>query len=264
MNASRYLARLGLARTDLEPADRHSLARLQRAHVTSVPFENLSIAGTPLGTYGGEGVSLDLAALYEKIVERERGGFCYELNGLFGWLLDELGFECERVAGRVLGSDGQARPPANHLINLVELDRRYVVDVGIAIPTMRQPLPLSGEVRRDDVGVAWRVTESDRPDADYCTQFRRSRDGEWQTRYVFRDRSRDLSYVAATCEYLASAPESPFTGDPFVTIATDDGHRRLDPGTLTIMDGNRRREERVLDENWHVVLESAFGIPTPP
>ena len=160
MDADCYLERLGLARVDVEARDRDALERLQRAHVRAVPFENLSIAGDPVGagSEGAEqkeraGVSLDLEDLYPKVVERERGGFCYELNGLFSWLLAELGFQTERLAARVLDDDGRARPPANHHTNAVTLDRRYVVDVGVAVPTIRQPLPLDGSVREDEVGV---------------------------------------------------------------------------------------------------------------
>ena len=162
MNADRYLARVGLDRADVAALDHEALRCLQRAHVLTVPFENIAITGDPDG-HGAEGVSLALEDLYEKIVERERGGFCYELNGLFGWLLAELGFETERLAARVLDDEGRARPPANHHTNVVTLDRRYVVDVGVAIPTIRQPLPLDGEIREDEAGVAWRIVESERP-----------------------------------------------------------------------------------------------------
>lgn len=260
MNADAYLDRIGLSRADVETRDHEALARLQNAHVRTVPFENLAITGDPVEDNDGEGVSLDLEHLYEKIVTRERGGFCYELNGLFGWLLSELGFERERVAARVLDEEGRARPPANHHTNVVALDRRYVVDVGVAIPTIRQPLPLAGDVREDEAGIAWRVVGSDRPDADYCTQFRRPTDEGWQKRYVFRDRAVDLDFFRASCEFLATAPESGFTGDPFATMATERGHVKLDPDTLTVIEGAETRERTVDAREWHDVLEREFGV----
>jgi N-hydroxyarylamine O-acetyltransferase len=266
VDADCYLERLGLARVDVEARDRDALERLQRAHVRAIPFENLSIAGDPVGagSEGAEekeraGVSLDLEDLYRKVVERERGGFCYELNGLFGWLLAELGFQTERLAARVLDDDGRARPPANHHTNAVTLDRRYVVDVGVAVPTIRQPLPLDGSVREDEVGVAWRVARSERPDADYCTEFRNPGE-DWEKRYVFRDRPVELGFFGASCEFLATAPESPFTGEPFVTIATGRGHRKLEPGTLTVIEGGETRERPVEPREWHDVLEREFGL----
>jgi len=258
VNADHYLERLGLAPVDVASPDHDALARLQRAHVLTVPFENIAITGDPDGN-GAEGISLDLSDLYAKIVECERGGFCYELNGLFGWLLADLGFESERLAARVLDEAGRARPPANHHTNVVTLDRRYVVDVGVAIPTIRQPLPLDGGVREDAAGVTWRVVESERPDADYCAQFCNP-GGDWQRRYVFRDRPVDLDFFRASCEFLVTAPESPFTSDPFATIATPAGHRKLEPGTLTIVEGSETRERPVDPREWHDVLEREFGI----
>jgi len=218
MDAARYLRRVGVdpgrVTTSLE-----SLHRLQRAHVEAVPFENLSIVGDPFAKGRGEGVTLDPDALYEKVVGRERGGYCFELNGLFHGLLRELGFDADRVAACVLEADGSVGTPANHHTNVVHLDRRYVVDVGLAVPPLRRPLPLDGSVRTDRAGVDWRVVDSDRPDADYLTRFRKP-GGEWTDRYVLQKRPRELSYFGASCDYLSTAPESPFTGDPVVTVGT--------------------------------------------
>jgi N-hydroxyarylamine O-acetyltransferase len=263
VDPDRYLSRVGLSPADVAARDRAALARLQEAHVRTVPFENLAITGDPFGDYEGEGVSLDLQDLYGKVVDRERGGFCYELNGLFGWLLSELGFDAARAPARVLDEDGNAWPPTNHHTAIVTVDRRYVVDVGVAVPTIRQPLPLDGEVREDGAGVAWRVVESDRPDADYRTQFRSPGDDGWTDRYVFTDRAVDLGYFRATCDYLASAPDSPFTGDPFVTIATERGHLKLNPGTLTVIEGGEETEHSIAPEEWYDLLEREFGLDYP-
>jgi len=259
MDSDRYLDRLGLSRADVEAREYDSLERLQRAHVVTVPFENFAIAGGPGDGGESEGVSLDLGATYAKVIDRERGGFCYELNGLFGWLLSELEFACERRPARVLDDDGRATPPANHLTNVVTLDRQYVVDVGVAIPTIRKPLPLDGSVQEDEAGIAWRVVESDRPDADYCTEFR-TPGQDWERRYVFRDRPVDLSYFRASCEFLATAPESPFTDEGFATIATERGHKKLTPETLTVYEGGQHRERPVDAREWHDVLREEFGI----
>jgi N-hydroxyarylamine O-acetyltransferase len=258
-----YLARIGLSPADATPPDRETLARLQRAHVTTVPFETLSIAGDPFGRREGEGVSVDPEASYRKVVERDRGGFCYELNGPFGRLLSELGYEVDRVAAMVT-TDGGAGPPANHLTHVVDLDRRYVVDVGMGAPTMRRPTPLDGTPRTDGVGVTWRVVGSDRPDADYATQYRGHGDEEWTERYVFADRPRSIDHFEATCEYLATAPESPFTGEPVVTRATDGGHVRLTADAVEYVDGGDRRERPLVEAEWFAVLEREFGVAFGP
>lgn len=262
MDADRYLARIGLGPDDVADADLATLTRLQYAHVTSVPFETLAITGDPHGDHEGEGVSLALPDLYQKIVDRERGGFCFELNGLFGWLLSAVGFDADRVAAQVV-NDGDPRPPANHHSHVVTLDRPYVVDVGLGTPPMRRPLPLDGTVREDEAGVAWRVVDSDRPDAEFLTQYREP-GGEWTDRYLFSTAPRDLSYFEATCDYLQRAPESPFTGDPVVSIGTERGHLKLRPDTLLGTVDGAVHETSISPGEYRDLLEREFGLRYPP
>jgi N-hydroxyarylamine O-acetyltransferase len=259
-----YLSRIGCAPAEFADPDRDrgTLARLQRAHVTSVPFETFSINGDPLTDRVGGGVSLSLPRLYEKIVDRERGGFCFELNGLFGWLLDELGFDVTRLAARMVSA---VELPANHHPLLVALDRPYLVDVGMGSPMLRAPVPLDadGSVPTDEAGVQWRVVGSGRPDAEYLLQYRRGEEA-WEDRYVFDTTPRSLAYFTATCDYLQSAPESGFVGEPTVTLATDDGHLKLKRGTLSVTRGRETDERPVEDGEYHDVLAEKFGIVFPP
>lgn len=260
MDPASYLDRLGI---DGPPATTRDGARqLQCAHVTTVPFENLAIVGDPFadgtGRWEATGVDLETAALYEKVVNRKRGGFCFELNGLFTWLLRELGFDADRLAARMVGDDGTGRPPANHHSIAVTLDRRYLLDVGMGTPPMRRPLPIYGEELTDSTGVTWRVVESERPDEAFLTQYRLP-DGDWQDRYLFSDVSRDLSYFRATCDYLESAPESPFTGDPVVSVGTEIGYRKLRRDSLVTWDGEER-ERTVTESEWDDLLAEQFGL----
>jgi len=254
-----YLRRIGVDPESVETPDLETLATLQRAHVLAVPFENLSIVGDPAGEHDGAGVVLSIPAIYEKLVERERGGYCFELNGLFHWLLVELGYDVDRIAARVT-SDGQARPPANHYTNVVELDRRYVVDVGTGAPMIRHPLPLDGTPQTDDVGVSWRIAESDRPDETFCTQFRFEDDEEWSTRYVFSDVARELQYFEATNDFLQCAPESPFTSGAFAVLATAEGHRKLSGTTCSERTAAGELEYSVDEDEWLALLERKFDI----
>jgi N-hydroxyarylamine O-acetyltransferase len=262
MDAAPYCERIGADPATLDAVDLETVATLQRAHVTSVPFETLSITGDPHGPHEGRGVSLDPASLFEKVVERERGGFCFELNGAFAMLLREIGLDLEVLAARMLTDDG-ARPPANHRTALVRFDRPYLVDVGMGVPTMRRPVPLDGTPVTDEIGLAWRVVESDRPDADYLSQYRWPDEEDWADRYVFRTVPRDRSYFAATCEYLATAPESSFTGTPTCSIATDAGHRKLTPATITRSVGAETESSEVDPAEWHRILCEGFGIELP-
>ncbi|WP_440008172.1 arylamine N-acetyltransferase family protein [Halomicrococcus sp. SG-WS-1] len=263
MNHERYLSRIGVEPSRALARDRETLERLQRAHVTAVPFETLSITGDPHGDRGGEGVSLALSDLYEKIVDRERGGFCYELNGLFGWLLDELGFDVDRLSARIASDDGTFGPPADHLVLRVSLDRPYLVDVGLGLPKLRRPVPMDGTTHSDAAGVEWRVVESERPDADHVTRYRRSDADDWQDRYIFRTVPREMHYFEATCEYFQTAPDSAFTGDPVVLVATERGYVKLTPDALTRATEGDERERPVEPSEWYDVLEREFGLRYP-
>lgn len=254
-----YLRRIGLDPSTVAQPDLETLRRLQHAHVTSVPFENLAIVGDPFGDRDGPGVELSTSAFQEKVLERERGGYCFELNGLFYWLLEALGYDVDRVAARVTSDDGTS-PPANHHSIVVTLDKRYVVDVGMGVPVMRQPTPLDGRARTDDVGVEWRIAECDRPDEGYRTEFREPDAVSWEVRYVFSVEPRSLDYFRATNDFLQSAPESPFTGDPVVTLGTAAGHRKLSATTLTETEGANEHERDVAEAEWHATLEREFGL----
>lgn len=134
----RYLARIGL---ETAPGlNLAGLARLQAAHLSSVPFENLDV-------HAGTGVRTDTDWSLPKIVERDRGGWCFENNGAFGWLLRELGFDVTYTGAYVL-----LEPPDYehmcHLCLIVELDQPYLVDVGFG-DSFIGPLPIDGQ-RIDD------------------------------------------------------------------------------------------------------------------
>lgn len=262
MTPEQYLCRIGIDPETVQEPTLATLGRIHCAHVTTVPFENLAIVGDPYGTHDGDGVTLSTPELYEKIVSCERGGYCFELNGLVHWLLATVGYDTDRVAARITG-DGGIELPANHHSNIVHLERRYVVDVGMGTPKLRQPLPVDGPPVTDDVGVEWRVVDSDRPDVTHRVEFRYESDDDWTARYVFDETPRSLSYFEATNDYLQSAPESTFTGSPSLSVGTADGLVHLDSETLLEYVGPEKREQPVSPDEWHDVLAEHFGISLP-
>lgn len=270
--------------------DRAALETLVTACVRALPFETVAITGPPGaprpagprpdGHGRAPGVSLALPALYEKLVARGRGGFCFELNGLVGWLCARLGFTVDRVAGMVLPSTaGDTPSPANHHALVVHLAEPLLVDVGTAAPAPRCPVPLDGTPVSDRLGRTWRVGDSDRPDAprrlvletDHAAGGESEGEGEGeegadtgpQTRYVLSTAPRDLAYFRATCDHLATAAESPFTGSPLVVRRTADGFRRLDADTLTVVSDGERTEEAVAPEAWVRVARERLALPVP-
>lgn len=138
MDVDAYLARLGLS-GPIEP-DLAGLERLQRSHLSAVPFENLDV-------YGRREVRTDDPWTVSKVVDRRRGGWCFELNGAFAALLEKLGYEVRRLAAQVLMTESVS-PMPTHLTVEVQLDRPYLVDVGFGDSFIR-PLPLDSEGPHD-------------------------------------------------------------------------------------------------------------------
>src|SRR5215213_6707253 len=112
MDVQAYLRRINY-RGELAPTVA-TLRELHRAHLLAVPFENLDI-------HLGRAILLDQDALFDKIVTRRRGGFCYELNGLFALLLRELGFEVTLLSAGVARAGGGFGPEFDHLTLLVKV-----------------------------------------------------------------------------------------------------------------------------------------------
>jgi N-hydroxyarylamine O-acetyltransferase len=254
-----YLQRLGVAPRMVEAPNLEVLAHLQRVHLTTIPFETFAITGDPYGEREGEGIVLAVPHLYTKIVERKRGGYCFELNGLFYALLSAIGYDVHRVAARMV-SEGAIRIPANHQVIVVDLDQPFVVDVGLGPPRIREPLPLDGTPRTDEVGVTWRIVASERPDATYRAEYRTTDATGWTPRYVFDDEPRPLRYFDATNDYFQSAPESPFTGEPTIALSTEMGYRKLSGDTFEEVSGDEHHERTVTGDAWHEVLEQKFGL----
>lgn len=125
----RYLERIGLDGGD------HSLTALQRAHVTSVPYENLDI---PLGRE----IRLDHESLVAKLIDGRRGGYCYEQNTLYGAVLEALGHPVTRCLARVRLGDAVSPRPATHMVLLVD---GRLIDVGFGSANPLGPVPLGGE-----------------------------------------------------------------------------------------------------------------------
>ena len=113
MNLPAYLRRIGYAGS-ISPAP-DTLQAVHRAHLETVPFENLDIAL-------GRKISIDEAAFVRKVVEERRGGFCYELNGAFAALLRAMGFRVTLLSGRIPRTDGSNGPEFDHLALRVDVD----------------------------------------------------------------------------------------------------------------------------------------------
>ena len=228
-----YLARIGATRTS-------PIGDLQELHLRTVPFENL-------GIHLGEPIVLDEDALVAKIVERRRGGFCYELNGAFAALLRALGHEVDLVGAKVyLGERLSA--PLEHLALRVGDE---LVDVGFGDFSLR---PLRLDVRDDqhDPEGVFRVVDA--PDGDLDVL----QDGEPQ--YRLEPRPRALTDFGPTCWYQQTSPDSPFTRKPLASMPTAKGRVTVSGSTLITSEEGQRTERELTDAELLDAYRGLFGI----
>lgn len=230
-----------------------TLRGLQIAHMLAVPFENLDI-------HLGRPIRLDEAALFEKIIRRRRGGFCYELNGLFAALLKRLGFQVTLLSARVFDGDGKLGPEFDHLTLLVELDERWLADVGFGNSSL-SPLRLDEYRPQSDGRLAYRISQQD----DTWTVFREAENTQWKADYQFTLQPHELSDFVETCLYQQTSPESSFTQRRVCTIATAEGRITLrgTPDEMRlIVTGNGNKQERLIggEQAFNALLHEHFGI----
>ena len=230
--AEAYLQRIGI--TTPVAADAAGLRILHRAHQIAVPFENLSI-------HLSERISLAEEDLVAKIVQRRRGGFCYELNGLFAMLLEALGARVSRIAARVYG-DGHLGPPFDHLALMVhgaDGSGPWLADVGFGSHSS-YPLLLDSRAEQDDPAGLFQLADADDGDVDV------RRDGTPQ--YRIETRPRLLEDFVPTCWYQQTSPSSHFTQGPICSRLTDDGRVSIGGRTLIRTSGAARTEEQLADD----------------
>jgi N-hydroxyarylamine O-acetyltransferase len=236
-----YLARIGVS-GPVTP-DAATLATLQRAHLLAVPFENLSI-------HLGEPITLDPDLLVEKIVERRRGGFCYELNGAFASLLDALGYDVALLAARVITPTGLG-PPYDHMCLRVDLDEPWLADVGFGKFATR-PLRLSSRDEQQDPGGRFRLVDA--PDGDLDVVM----DG--QPQYRFDLRPRELDEFIATCWYQQTYPTSHFRQAVTCSRLTESGRITISGSRLIVTSGEERRESNLAHDALLAAYREHFGI----
>jgi N-hydroxyarylamine O-acetyltransferase len=248
MNARKYLERIGVDMNDIR-TDYESLRLIQTRHMLSVPFENLDI-------FNARPIKLNLDAMYQKIVIDGRGGYCYELNGLLGWLLQELGFSVSMVSGRVRRDDGSYGPEFDHMALLVRLDEDYLVDVGFG-DSVRSPLTLSGEIVADVSG-SYRIAREDHF-GNLC--FQKLMQDEWVTEFVFTLQPRKLEDFHEMYQYQQTSPESHFTKKLICSLATPEGRITISGDTLIETAGSVKTQRPIVSaEERDDILRRRFGI----
>lgn len=221
MDIQTYLSRIGVEKRP-EPT-LEGLHLLQDAHMRHVPFENLDVLlGRPL--------NLSKAALFEKIVTRKRGGYCFELNTLYGALLAGTGFNPVPMLARVWLRDPIETPPRTHLVNRVKIDGQdWISDVGFGGRAARVPLKIEDGYEVDDGDGRIRIIL----DAEFGYRISRFQDGVWSNQYTVETQAAHMSDILSGNHWTETYPESHFRHGIGVGLFTHEGRTSFYGGTLT-------------------------------
>jgi N-hydroxyarylamine O-acetyltransferase len=243
-----YLERIGYVGSLRPSVD--VLRELHRRHLLSVPFENLDIeAGRP--------IVLNQAAFYDKIVERRRGGFCYELNGSFAALLKALGFSVSIISARTAEEGGSFSPEFDHMTLLIRLEERWLVDVGFG-DLFTEPKRLDVDGAQMDGGRAFRIapTEGGRLLSRWDEKKK-----SWKHEYRFTLRPRKLEDFGPMCIYQQTSSDSYFRRGGFCSLLTPSGRVTVTEKKLVVTRAGRKFERPVRDtKEFRTLLRRRFGI----
>jgi N-hydroxyarylamine O-acetyltransferase len=245
-----YLARIGYS-APINP-DAQTLRGLHHAHMFSVPFENLDIGLR-------RPIRLTEEALWGKIILQKRGGFCYELNGMFAWLLKQLGFDVTYLNARVYNRQGQLGIDFDHLALLVGIPKqsgRWLVDVGFG-DSFNEPLDFEERDEQIQGLRAYRLEQA----PDGFVTWQKNYDGTWERHYFFDLHPHKFpeAYESA-CLYHQTSPNSSFTRGSIISRATPEGRVSLEDGRL-ILTQNGERSERPIENKgeYQKLLSLYFG-----
>ena len=246
MNITQYLRRIQYE-DSTTPSER-TLRMLHIAHQQRVPFENLDI-------HLGRKIILDEELLFDKIVLSHRGGFCYELNGLFSELLCALGFTVTMLSARVVREDGGFGPEFDHLTLLVEQEKRWLVDVGFG-DSFQAPLLLDSRSEQSDGSARYRIRA-----LDGALLLERNSNDVWKAQYTFTLVPHTLAEFSEMCEYHQTSPNSHFMKQRLCTLPTGDGRVTLSGDSfITTLDGQKTELPIRSEAEYVAILKKYFGI----
>lgn len=250
MEIKAYLERLGISDEKITPSY-ESLLKLQRAHLFSVPYENVDCLST-------QPLSLDLTYLYDKVVIKKRGGFCFELNCLYENFLKGLGFQAKSYFAR-FWRDEEGIPIRRHRVVEVTIDGiKYISDVGIGAVCPRFPLLLSEGVVQEDFGESYKFIYEE----EYGWVLYEYRHGQWQRYLSFTTEMTTEEDFEVITHFCQTHEKSKFNKKLMVAIKTPEGRKSIDGNTYKEFVGHNLSyiEEGMSEERVSEVLKESFGI----
>jgi N-hydroxyarylamine O-acetyltransferase len=248
MDLDAYLKRIGF-----DGVPRQNLAtlrQLQRLHLEHIAFENFDVQF-------GRRVTVDARDAYAKLVTHGRGGWCYEMNGLFLWALELLGFRVMAMTGAMLRAQRGPSAIGTHLVLCVELDQPYLVDVGLGDGPI-EPIPLKQGSYAHQRGKV---------------QLERLRDGWWRVHkegpfftlsFDFQRERADWNLLNEMCDWQQTNPESRFVQNAICVKHLPGGIIALAGRVLKRSDQSGVQKRLVGSANEYVnTLQADFGLSLP-
>jgi N-hydroxyarylamine O-acetyltransferase len=249
-----YFTRLGLSvPSPGEIGSAALLGRLQYAHVTGIPYENIDILSR-------KGLPMTYAGQFDKIVLGRRGGYCFELNGLLAGLLDELGYSVTTYMGRYLRGETTIPMRRHRVIRVACSEGPYICDVGVGQQAPRYPLALIPDRVQEQCGEAYKLVRE--PFLGWVIYDRHGE--EWRRFYSFTEEEQlEIDFVMPSY-YCEHAPDSIFNKRLMLSIKTAEGRMTLDGRTFRTFSSAGVQEERVPDlVCLRALLRDAFRIDCP-
>ena len=249
MNAKKYLNRIGGEQFDFVP-NLENLKYLQRRHLLHIPFENLDI-------HWKKPIDLSSESLFRKIVENKRGGFCYELNGLFFELLQKTGYESKRISARVSDGKGNFGQEFDHLAIITRIaDEDYLVDVGFG-DFFAEPIKFVLDEEQTDANGKFLIKQFD----DKYFEVVKKNEETFISQYIFTLKKRDLFEFENMCLFHQTSPDSHFTQNKVCSLMCIDGRKTLTDKKFMTTKANQKEEVAINSEReFAEILEREFGI----
>lgn len=246
-----YLKRIGL---DENTEIRHSydfLKQIQYGQVTHIPYENLDIIHQrPL--------SLDFGDLFQKIVARHRGGYCFEVNALMSGMLQKMGFEVTDYSARFLRGEEQI-PMRRHRVMVAKCqDGNYLCDAGVGSQAPRFPLRLCEGLVQEQFGESYKLEK----DAFLGWVVYELYGGEWRKLFSFTEEPQlEVDYVAPSY-FCEASPDSKFNKAAMVSLKTEKGRLTIDGNTYKEFAGENLVliKENLSNSQIDGILKEVFGI----
>lgn len=245
---SDYFRRIGYKGTS--GADIATVGAIMRHQLFTVPFENLDVQA-------GKIISLVPEEIVDKIVKRGRGGYCYEVNGLFAMALETLGISYQFVAARPMVYP--VRRPKTHMAIVVSASgERWLCDLGFGSHGIRAPIRLDAEeaeTRQDDDLF---VLEKER-ETGYL--LKAMVDGVWANQYAFDLSPQEWIDFAPANYFNSTHPDAVFVQKPLLVLHNPNGRSILFGDSLKIIERGRVKKQTVLQHELDSVLANTFGLP---